>query len=175
VPRAVIRHNAPVLLDGEWRFAIDMEDVGLNEKWYLGHTYKDTADWPGSIEDHIKKAKGVQEERAWQGKVVAWYERDFPKPSIDSSGIPSMLQLTFCACGYETHVWLNGTLLKTIEGEETHFGEYTSFSYELMETDLLPVNSVYSYQLDNTNRLQAIAVQINDFDPYIYTKTYTYY
>jgi hypothetical protein len=51
-----------------------------------------------------------------------------------------MYQLTFGACGYETRVWLNGIPLKTIEGEEIHYGEYTSFSYELNEAILLPVN-----------------------------------
>jgi len=51
-----------------------------------------------------------------------------------------MLQITFGACGYETRVWLNGKLLRTIEGEEVHFGEYTSFSYELPEDDLRQTN-----------------------------------
>ena len=51
-----------------------------------------------------------------------------------------MLQLTFGACGYETRVWLNGRLLRTIEGEDVHYGEYTSFSYELNEENLHPVN-----------------------------------
>jgi hypothetical protein len=37
-------------------------------------------------------------------------------------------------------VWLNGVPLKTIEGEEVHYGEYTSFSYELNDAMLLPVN-----------------------------------
>ena len=41
------------------------------------------------------------------------------------------LQVTFGACGYETRVWLNGHALRTIEGEEVHLGEYTSFSFEL--------------------------------------------
>jgi hypothetical protein len=35
---------------------------------------------------------------------------------------------------------LNGVPLKTIEGELVHVGEYTSFSYELPEEVLLPVN-----------------------------------
>jgi hypothetical protein len=39
-------------------------------------------------------------------------------------------------------VWLNGHQLKTIEGEEVHFGEYTSFSYELDEEILKPVNRI---------------------------------
>jgi hypothetical protein len=51
-----------------------------------------------------------------------------------------MLQLTFGACGYETQVWLNGMPLKTIEGELVHVGEYTSFSYELPEDMLRPLN-----------------------------------
>jgi hypothetical protein len=37
-------------------------------------------------------------------------------------------------------VWLNGLLLQTIEGEEVHFGEYSSFSYEIQESDLQPKN-----------------------------------
>jgi hypothetical protein len=51
-----------------------------------------------------------------------------------------MFQLTFGACGYETRVWLNGHLLKTIEGEDVHYGEYTSFSYELKEEMVRSVN-----------------------------------
>ncbi len=142
LPRSVLRHNNFILLDGEWKFALDVQDVGLLEKWYLSHQYHDTANWPGSIEQHIAKIKGIKEENAWQGKVVAWYERDFPKPVIASNGAPSMLQLTFGACGYETQVWLNGIALKTIEGEEIHLGEYTSFSYELKEENLQPVNRI---------------------------------
>ncbi|MGI8637931.1 MAG: glycoside hydrolase family 2 protein, partial [Segetibacter sp.] len=86
--------------------------------------------------------KGQQAVEAWQDKVVAWYEREFPLPvRVNGNGYKhSMLQLTFGACGYETQVWLNGIPLKTIEGELVHIGEYTSFSYELPEDALLPVN-----------------------------------
>lgn len=142
LPRAVLRPNSYVLLDGEWRFALDPDDKGLQERWFLGHEYQNTANWPGAIEDHIAKAKGVPSPIAWMDKVVAWYEREFPLPErLNGSGAPkSMLQLTFGACGYETRVWLNGFLLRTIEGEEVHVGEYTSFSYELQEENLRPVN-----------------------------------
>ena len=37
----------------------------------------------------------------------------------------------FGACGYETQVWLNGQPLKTIEGEDIHYGSYVSFGYQL--------------------------------------------
>ncbi len=142
LPRAVLRSNTPILLDGEWNFSIDTEDKGLQEEWYLKHNYKHTAQWPGSIEEHIAAANGEPAEIAWKDKVVAWYEREFPLPQrVNGNGSShSMLQLTFGACGYETRVWLNGILLKTIEGEDVHVGEYTSFSYELREEELQPVN-----------------------------------
>ncbi len=137
LPRAVLRTNSVILLDGQWRFELDTYDRGLTDSWHLGHQYTDTAQWPGSIEDQMAKS-GTH----WQDKVVAWYERDFPLPELpNENGNPhSLLQLTFGACGYETRVWLNGILLKTIEGEEVHIGEYTSFSYELNPDVLKPQN-----------------------------------
>jgi beta-galactosidase/beta-glucuronidase len=137
LPRAVLRTNSVILLDGEWRFELDVNDRGILDSWHLGHNYTDTAQWPGSIEAQMAKT-GSQ----WKDKVVAWYERDFPLPQIATeNGNPhSLLQLTFGACGYETRVWLNGILLRTIEGEEVHIGEYTSFSYELNPQILRPQN-----------------------------------
>ncbi|HUC79890.1 MAG TPA: glycoside hydrolase family 2 TIM barrel-domain containing protein [Flavisolibacter sp.] len=139
LPRAVLRSNSFILLDGIWKFAVDTEDNGITERWYLGHLYTSTAEWPGSIEGHMEKA-GLKER--WRDKVVAWYEREFPLPQLaeDNGGTHSLLQLTFGACGYETMVWLNGKLLSTIEGEQIHTGEYTSFSYELEVSDLRPTN-----------------------------------
>ena len=143
LPRAVIRPNSYVLLDGEWRFDLDTEDRGLLEGWHLGHSYEHTANWPGSIEEHMAAAKGHPVAK-WHDKVVAWYEREFPMPEqVNGNGARhTMLQLTFGACGYETRVWLNGHPLKTVEGEEVHMGEYTSFSYELSEKTLRRVNRI---------------------------------
>lgn len=142
LPRAVLRPNHHMLLDGEWHFALDTDDRGLNEGWHLGYVYSNTANWPGSIEEHMAAAKDQQAAPTWQDKVIAWYEREFPLPeSTNGNGAPhTMIQLTFGACGYKTQVWLNGFPLKTIEGEEVHVGEYTSFSYELDEKLLRPVN-----------------------------------
>ncbi len=142
LPRAVLRPNSYELLDGEWRFAIDPADSGVQNSWFLGHEYEDTAHWPGSIEEHMLGAKGQVATNTWRDKVVAWYEREFPKPirKDDSDHSNTMMQLTFGACGYETQVWLNGFPLSTIEGEQVHMGEYTSFSYELNEENLQEVN-----------------------------------
>ncbi len=142
LPRAVLRNNSFVLLDGEWKFSLDPADGGILEQWYLGHNYDRTAHWPGFIEAHMAEAKEHPESNAWSEKVVAWYEREFPIPQKQETNPHSMLQLTFGACGYETTVWMNGFLLNTIEGEATHVGEYTSFSYELSPDILRPVNRI---------------------------------
>jgi hypothetical protein len=52
----------------------------------------------------------------------------------------SEVQITFGACGYETRVWLNGVPLRTVEREEVHVGEYTSFSFELPREHLAAVH-----------------------------------
>lgn len=141
LPRAIIRPSDYELLDGEWRFAVDRDDRGLTEKWYLGHDYEHTATWPGSVEAHMAAAKDAQErDPVWRDTVVVWYEREFEVPEPWCPPPDCWLQVTFGACGYETRVWLNGRLLSTVEGEEVHFGEYTSFSYELPPELLRPVN-----------------------------------
>lgn len=141
LPRAVLRPNTYVLLDGEWQFMIDPDDRGLHERWWVGHrTYAGKVQWPGSIEDHMAGIKGQVMPSRWQDKVVAWYEREFTLPERSEPFSQSMIQLTFGACGYETRVWLNGHPLRTLEDEDVHYGEYTSFSYELPEEHLRPQN-----------------------------------
>lgn len=142
LPRAVLRSTNYLLLDGEWRFALDSDDAGLRENWYLGHDYRHTANWPGSIEEHMAAAREstTAGSARWQDKVVAWYECDFDLPQRNDDCC--LLQLTFGACGYETRVWLNGHLLRTIENEDIHYGEYTSFSYELSDELLKPTNRI---------------------------------
>ena len=163
LPRAVIRSNAFVLLDGEWDFAVDTEDKGLSEAWYTGHQYNHSANWPGSVESELAKYR--PSEPTWTEKVVVWYEREFPIPEFEDGENTdgSIFQLTFGACGYETRVWLNGTLLKTIEGEEIHIGEYTSFSYELephllQENNRLTVRVANSMDADTTRGKQESSV-----------------
>ena len=139
LPRSVIRHTPYELLDGEWCFALDLQDRGLQERWYEGHEYDRTALWPGSIESHLLAARKAQEKTPpWQDSIVAWYEREFTIPEGWREVHDRLMQVTFGACGYETRVWLNGRPLRTIEGEEVHFGEWNSFSYELPPEYLAP-------------------------------------
>ena len=136
LPRSVVRRGEFALLDGTWRFALDLEDRGLAERWYLGHAYAGSARWPASIESQIEAGQAA----AGAGDVVAWYEREFEVPAEWLAAPEAVVQITFGACGYETRVWLNGAPLRTVEGEEVHLGEYTSFSFELPPEHLAPVN-----------------------------------
>ncbi len=141
LPRSVIRRNATVLLDGTWRFELDLDDRGIDEQWYAEHTFRDTANWPGSIESHLAMVKDEQlcSDHPCD-TIIAWYEREFSVPEQWQALSDRLVQLTFGACGHETRVWLNGQPLRTIEGEDVHLGEYTSFSYELPPDLLQPRN-----------------------------------
>jgi beta-galactosidase/beta-glucuronidase len=149
LPRAVTRRNFYRLLDGEWRFDLDLDDRGIREQWAVQHEFSTTALWPGSVEAHMASAKVEKQEQReehpapampWEDKVIAWYEREFELPDRTTLPPSSIFQITFGACGYETRVWLNGHPLTTIDGQTVHYGEYTSFSYELPEDLLRPTN-----------------------------------
>lgn len=142
LPRAVFRPNSYLLLDGEWRFDIDSEDQGLTQGWHLGHNYGHIAMWPGSIEQHMEVGRVQEASKSWRDKIIAWYEREFTLPEQLNPESHIMWQLTFGACGYETMVWVNGIPIRTIEEEDVHVGEYTSFSYELNQEILRPVNRI---------------------------------
>src|SRR5215207_10967927 len=77
LPRSVTGSEVFILLDGAWRFALDVEDRGLQERWYLGHTYSGTTEWPGSIElrwrpvmTHSPGRKRCGPIRLWPGMSV---------------------------------------------------------------------------------------------------------
>jgi beta-galactosidase/beta-glucuronidase len=141
VPRSVVRNNEYMLLDGDWRFELDLADKGLQDRWYLGHEFEGVAHWPGSIEAQMAQAEDLQKQSpTGQDTVVAWYERDFVLPENWCTAPGGGVQVTFGACSYETRAWLNGYPLRTVEGEDVHVGGYTSFSYELPQPYILPTN-----------------------------------
>lgn len=131
-----------LLLDGDWRFTLDPDDHGLQNLWCISHPSDGTVQWPGSIEAHLRQTKenGSSNPQGWPAKGVVWYEREFRLPTNFGALDHSIFQLTFGACGYETRVWLNGNPLRTLEDEDPHCGSYASFSYELPDQYLRPIN-----------------------------------
>ena len=45
LPRSVVRRTPFSLLDGEWRFALDLENRGLAENWHVEHDYESNGDF----------------------------------------------------------------------------------------------------------------------------------
>ena len=72
LPRAITRRNFFELLDGEWRFELDLEDRGIREGWPIGHEYTGTAIWPGSIEAHMARAKSEQAVAREEAAAPPW-------------------------------------------------------------------------------------------------------
>src|SRR3954454_13268807 len=80
-PRSIVRPGAFVLLDGEWHFERDPENRGLAERWYVGHGFAATANWPGSVAAQIETDTGHDDrDGTGNGDVIAWYEREFEIP-----------------------------------------------------------------------------------------------
>lgn len=176
LPRSVRRDGEYLLLDGEWRFNLDLDDEGRAQEWFKGHDYTSKIMWPSNIESVMNTAAQAiiaghpeqldMAEGTGQGfsegydkpdnvgkdtgeaggadnpldQLIGWYEREFTVPQQWLEDPQKMVLLTFGGCGFETTVWLNGNLLTTVEGEQVHMGEYTSFSYELPTERLQPRN-----------------------------------
>nr|MDQ3042872.1 hypothetical protein [Acidobacteriota bacterium] len=75
LPRSILRREDFVLLDGDWRFTLDVEDEGLKKKWFVKHNYTVTANFPGSIESYFAAVQDVKEDSdlyATSEDVIAW-------------------------------------------------------------------------------------------------------
>jgi len=68
-----------ISLAGTWRFALDPDDVGVDEKWFA-KVLTDTVQLPGTTDEN---RKGIQKDerpidrlaRVWYWKGPAWYQR----------------------------------------------------------------------------------------------------
>ena len=98
------------ILDGIWKFKLDLENIGLKNNWHNGinnsrpivvpsswnELYPDTTDYIG----------------------VGWYESDFFVPSSWTS---NNTILRFSSVTYKATVWINGNLIGTHEGGHLPF------------------------------------------------------
>ncbi|CDR88258.1 uncharacterized protein SPSC_03919 [Sporisorium scitamineum] len=119
------RPKTKVPLHGEWRFAPDDDDFGLQERWYEAEAFpqsRDTIYVPWSCDT---AASSLTEQR--QHKIV-WYRRD-----VDLRQTSSLFEapqrrryfVHFGAVDYECMVWVQGQLVGS------HVGGYTPFSFEI--------------------------------------------
>ena len=81
----VTADEAVISLDGTWRFALDPEDVGVDQRWF-GRNLDDTIRLPGTTDENHKGTR-VDEQRVdrlsrvWYWKGPAWYRREVTIPA----------------------------------------------------------------------------------------------
>ena len=128
-------------LTGEWAFAIDAADIGMDEGW-AGPNFVDS-EWTTVTVPHTW---GVMPEYAdYEG--VAWYRRAFTIPTGTTN---ALLRLGFDAVFYRANVWLNGEYLGT------HEGGYTPFEFDVSALVRLDAANVLAVRVDNRRSVNRI-------------------
>ena len=127
-------------LNGSWKFMPDTADVGLTEEWQnSAQNFEADILVPFSW---ASKASGV----CLPDVDVAWYARTF-KVDEPEKWLSNETYLNFCACDFNTTVWVNGKLVGK------HSGGYTPFDFNisafLKEGDNQFVVRVEDEELDN--------------------------
>lgn len=116
-PNPIKKRDSWINLNGQWDFAFDPSDHGLDENWASAKSnFNKTITIPfpwGS------KLSGVADEAD-----IGWYKRTI---QVSSAWKEKRVFLIIGASDWETHVWLDGQLLGT------HQGGYVPFEFELTE------------------------------------------
>ena len=96
-------------LNGTWKFRLDVEDVGVEEKWFALE-FDDTVLLPGTTDESHKGVKKDEQcidrlSRVWYWKGPAWYQRRVTIPnSWKGKRITLLLERT-----KNTRVWVDET------------------------------------------------------------------
>lgn len=98
-----------ISLAGTWKFQLDADNVGLNEKWYT-RELKDTVKLPGTTDENhkgiLKNEAAIDRlSRVWYWKGPAWYQREVTIPeSWKGKQITLLFERT-----KNTRVWVDET------------------------------------------------------------------
>ncbi|PYZ94729.1 glycoside hydrolase family 2 [Salipaludibacillus keqinensis] len=121
-------------LQGEWWFATDPEDQGVNDRWYENLPKGDVIHLPFVQESDMHSSHSKNSPIVWYERVVRLDERQKNKTIL----------LHFEAVDYKTVVWINGFQV----GE--HEGGHTPFSL--------------SYKPGNDEETLNITIRVEDFN-----------
>ena len=96
-------------LNGTWKFRLDVEDVGVAEKWFALQ-FDDTVQLPGTTDENRRGVKKDEQcvdrlSRVWYWKGPAWYQRRVTIPDVwEGKRITLLLERT-----KNTRVWVDKT------------------------------------------------------------------
>jgi beta-galactosidase/beta-glucuronidase len=102
-------------LSGNWKFQLDVKDIGEKEKWFA----KDQSDW-GSVT--VPGAWDCYEDALWQYEGIGWYATTIIPGDIITG---EKTEIIFGRVMYYSKVWLNGEFI----GE--NIGGYLPFSFDI--------------------------------------------
>ncbi|RBQ11893.1 glycoside hydrolase family 2 protein [Pedobacter miscanthi] len=126
-----IRHKDAIMLNGEWRFAMDPRDVGEKNGWYKQAT---KANWDKVTVPHCFSV----DKRYLFYTGNTWYKRVFTITKPQNKRII----LHFDAAYYLTTLYLNDKKIGT------HEGGYTPFSFDVTD-DLKDGENTIAVSVDN--------------------------
>ena len=110
-PRPQFVRSEWMSLNGWWKFRIDDDIVGLEQRWFASTDYPAEILVPFSLET---KLSGIGD-RSFHPCV--WYQRTFEIPSGWSG---KEIRINFGAVDYRATVWINGIVVGWHEGGSIH-------------------------------------------------------
>jgi beta-galactosidase/beta-glucuronidase len=115
-PTPQMRRRHHLDLSGQWGFAYDDADVGLDRGWHEDAEPFDreiTVPFPPE-----SRASGIGDPSE---HPVVWYRRTFRRSDIGGQGDGGRVLLHFGAVDYRAQAWVNGTLVGSHEGGHSSF------------------------------------------------------
>jgi len=116
-PNPIHKRDQWVNLNGQWDFAFDSLDIGLNQDWASGEIdFNQIIQVPFPWGSNLS---GVSDDAD-----IGWYKRNI---NVSSEWRGKRVFIIIQASDWETHVWLDGKLLGS------HQGGYVPFEFELTD------------------------------------------
>lgn len=111
-PRPDFVRDSYQCLNGTWKFSFDDENVGIDEKWYRGHSFSRTIEVPFAYQSVLS---GIADTNAHD---ILWYERE---ETIREDYAGKDVLLHFGAVDYICDVFINGEFAGSHEGGDSPF------------------------------------------------------
>lgn len=138
-PAAAAGAREIVPIRANWRFQIDVTDIGEKEQWY-GRDF-DRSQWARAV---VPKAWDLMNEALWGYEGIGWYTAIIPGTLARKSQIQ---RLKFGRVNYHSKVWLNGEPL----GENVN--GYLPFEFDISGKLKPDAANVLVLRVDNKPRL----------------------
>ena len=148
-PRPDLRRESWINLNGQWDFAFDPDEVGLEKGWFKpgSGTYDNQILVPFPWESPLS---GI-ERPDYMG--VAWYRREI---SVPGNWAGSRIFLVLGAVDWECTVWLDGKEIGK------HVGGYTPVEVELTSSTASgKIHTLVVRVVDRTEHTQPVGKQVN--------------